>query len=328
VLAHRDGLPVPWNFPFSPPAQAMLERHYGTKDLVEFLGYPIRMVGPKGKKPLYADPAAFGPTVTDDFGVTWSTNPIDRGSPIGPSLREPTLEGFAFPDARRASRFEDLPAWFARHGGHYTIVWVGDLWERATFMRGMEEILLDLSLNPTFVEELLEGLTRHVLETMEVLFGRFRFDGIAVSDDYGTQKSMVMSPAHWRRFVKPHLARIYAFAKERGRAVFHHSCGNLRPVIGDLVDMGLDILHPVQPEAMDPLELKREFGRHLTFCGGVGTQRLLPFATPGEVRAEVRRLKAGMGAGGGYILEPGITLQADVPLANLLALIEEARVAG
>ena len=189
-------------------------------------------------------------------------------------------------------------------------------------------ILLDLSLNPTFVEELLEGLTRHVLETMGVLFARFRFDGIAVSDDYGTQKSMVMSPAHWRRFVKPHLARIYAFAKERGRAVFHHSCGNLRPVIGDLVDMGLDILHPVQPEAMDPLELKREFGRHLTFCGGVGTQRLLPFATPGEVRAEVRRLKAGMGAGGGYILEPGITLQADIPLGNLLALIEEARVAG
>ncbi len=97
------------------------------------------------------------------------------------------------------------------------------------------------------------------------------------------------------------------------------------PVIGDLIDMGLDILHPIQPEAMDVVELKRQFGAHVTLCGGVRTQDLLPQGTPWQIRDEVRRLKAVMADGGGYILEPGITLQSDVPTENLLALIEEAR---
>jgi uroporphyrinogen decarboxylase len=146
-----------------------------------------------------------------------------------------------------------------------------------------------------------------------------------LSDDYGTQRGMLMSPAHWRELVKPCLARIYGLAKSRGLAVFHHSCGNILPIIGDLVDLGLDILHPIQPEAMDILLLKREFGAQLTFCGGLSTQGLLVSATPDEVRREVRRLKREMGRGGGYILEPGITIQADVPRANLIAMIDEAR---
>ncbi len=107
--------------------------------------------------------------------------------------------------------------------------------------------------------------------------------------------------------------------------MLHHSCGSIVPIIPDLVELGLDILHPIQPEAMDVRQLKRDFGAHLTFCGGVRTQTLLPEGSPEEVRAEVRALKRDLGRGGGFILEPGITLQADVPLANLVALIEEAR---
>jgi uroporphyrinogen decarboxylase len=91
-----------------------------------------------------------------------------------------------------------------------------------------------------------------------------------------------------------------------------------------MIDMGLDILHPIQPEAMDILELKREYGKELTFCGGLGTQELLPRGSPEQVRDEVKRLKREMGKGGGYILEPGITVQADVPLKNIVAMIEEA----
>jgi uroporphyrinogen decarboxylase len=225
-------------------------------------------------------------------------------------------------------RFDGLAEWCGKNRARYTLVWVGDLWERATFMRGMQDLLLDLALHPAFVEALLDRLANHILETMKILFERpdlSGFDGIAVSDDYGTQKAMLMSPEHWRRFVRPRLARIYALAKKHHRTVFHHTCGNVTPIIGDFIEMGLDILHPIQPEAMDILKLKREFGKDLTFCGGVRTQDLLPFGSPEEVRDEVRRLKREMGKGGGYILEPGITLQADVPLENLVALIDEAR---
>jgi uroporphyrinogen decarboxylase len=136
---------------------------------------------------------------------------------------------------------------------------------------------------------------------------------------------MLISPAAWRCFVKPRLARIFATAKQAGRIVFLHSCGNVRAVVPDLVELGLDVLHPIQPEALDVVELKREFGGELTFCGGLGTQNLLAHAGPAEVRDEVLRLKQVLGAGGGYILEPGITIQADVPLENMLALIEAAR---
>jgi uroporphyrinogen decarboxylase len=244
---------------------------------------------------------------------------------VGPCLSWSDLRGYRFPDPAREYRFEGLGEWCRKNRGHYTILWVGDLWERATFMRGMGELLLDVALHTRFVRRLLEGIAGYILETMRALFARFDFDGIAVSDDYGTQAGMIMAPDAWRRLVRPFLGKIYDQAHKHGRTVLHHSCGNLLPVIPDLIGIGLDILHPIQPEAMDVLALKREFGRDLTLCGGLGTQRLLPRGSPEEIRREVRRLKKELGRGGGYILEPGITLQADVPLPNMLAMIEEAK---
>ncbi len=117
--------------------------------------------------------------VIDEFGVAWSTNEIDRGSPIGPCLPEPDLSGYRFPMPAAAYRFENLGEWTAANAGYYTFLWVGDLWERAAFMRGMEAILLDLALHPRFVEELLRGLADYILRTMEILFARFAFDGVA-----------------------------------------------------------------------------------------------------------------------------------------------------
>jgi uroporphyrinogen decarboxylase len=325
TLSHREQEAVPYNFMFSPPAEAALRRHYAVEDLEEVLAFPIRMSGPDTIKPLYADPEVFGDKITDEFGVVWTTSRIDRGAPVGPCLSRAELKGYRFPDPAQEHRFAGLQDWCRRNRERYTILWVGDLWERATFMRGMQELLLDVALHPRFVRRLLEGIAGYILETMRILFERFDFDGIAVSDDYGTQAGMIIAPKAWRCLVKPFLAEIYGLARRRGRTVFHHSCGNILPIIPDLIGIGLDILHPIQPEAMDVLALKREFGRDLAFCGGLGTQRLLPRGSPEEVRREVRRLKRELGRGGGYILEPGITLQADVPLANLLALIEEAR---
>jgi len=329
VIAHRHGLPVPYNFSFSPPALAALQNHLGVADVKEALNLPIRTVSCKSVKPQYASPGQLGPTIADEFGVVWSTNDIDRGSPVTDNaslaLSAPDLRGYRFPDPAAAYRFEHLALWCSANREHFTIIWVGDLWERATFMRGMENILLDVAINPEFVRDLLRRLADCILQTMEILFARFEFDAIALSDDYGTQRSMLISPDCWRALIRPLLAEIVGAAKRRGRIAFLHSCGNVEPIIPDLIDLGLDILHPIQPEAMDILALKRQFGRDLTFCGGLRTQDLLPRGTPDQIRDEVRRLKRDMGAGGGYILEPGITVQADVPLENMLAMIDEAR---
>jgi uroporphyrinogen decarboxylase len=328
TLAHCQGMPTPFNFDFSPPARAAVESHYGAGPIEERLDFPIRMTGPSTIKPLYASPDVYGPNLKDEFGVTWTTNRLDRGAPVGPCLPEPSLAGYIFPDPDASYRYAEIGEWCRRHQSSFRVIWVGDLWERATFMRGMEGILTDLLLEPRFVRALLRGLADYILETMRILFDRFQFEAVAISDDYGTQRSLVMSPQTWREVIKPLLKEIYDYAKSNGRVVFHHSCGNVESIMRDFLEIGLDILHPIQPEAMDILKLKAEFGADLTFCGGLGTQDLLPHASPAVVRESTRKLAQEMGKGGGYILEPGITLQADVPLDNLVAMIDEARAWG
>ena len=322
VLSHKENLKVPYNFAFTPVSLRAACEHYG-EGIEEILNLPIRLIGPVSIKPLFADPDVFGDLAPDEFGVTWSTNKIDRGSPI-PCLPEPDLKGYSFPDPGDAYRFDGLDLWCENNKDNFTMIAGGDLWERAVFMRGMQELLLDLHLNPAFVHELLRSIADYILETMRILFEKFNFDAVFVSDDYGMQNSMMMSPESWREFVKPYLSEIYSFAKANGRAITHHSCGYIYPIIPDLIDIGLDILHPIQPEAMDIYALKREFGKDLTLNGGVNTQRLLPYGTESEIREEVKRLKDEMGKGGGYILEPGITILADVPQKNMIAMIDEA----
>lgn len=316
---------VPWNMMLSPPALEAVQKHYGVEDIYKFLDFPIRDNGSISIKPLFASPSQYGETIADEFGVVWTTNNIDRGSPIGPSVKESNLSNYKWPGPTEEYRFEGLSDWAAANAEHFTMLWVGDFWERATFMRGMEEMLLDVALHPEFVSELLKGIKNYIVETMRILFERFEFDAVAISDDYGTQNGMIMGPDSWRKLVKSGLKEIYELAKDNGRYVFHHSCGQFYPIIPDLIEIALDILHPIQPEAMDIYKLKREFGKDLTLCGGVNTQQLLPKAAPQEIRDEVKLLKEKMGADGGYILEPGITIQADVPLENILALIDECR---
>jgi hypothetical protein len=126
TLAHREQAAVPFNVMFSPPARARLEAYYGRGDVEEALGLPLRMSGTKSVKPLYAPAAKHGPRITDEFGVTWSTSDIDRGSPIGPCLPDADLKGYRFPDPAAAYRFEDLADWTTANRSHYTFVWIGD----------------------------------------------------------------------------------------------------------------------------------------------------------------------------------------------------------
>ena len=150
-------------------------------------------------------------------------------------------------------------------------------------------------------------------------------DGIFLSDDYGHQQSLLMSPYHWQEFIKPRLRELFAKIKDAGLFTFLHSCGNVSEIVPDLIQVGLDVLHPVQPEAMDIASLKTEYGDKLAFYGGISTQKTLPRGTPEEVEDEVRQTAQFMAEGGGYILAPGITLQHDIPLENILAFIKAAR---
>jgi uroporphyrinogen decarboxylase len=323
ALRHEETECIPYNFMFSPPAEAVLRKHYGCQDLQAHLDSNLYLFGCAGK-PLYAPPVEYGPSITDEFGVVWATSDIDRGYPFEHPLPEPTLAAYAFPDPHAPERWEPVPDAANGYPHQFRIAVIGDLWERAHFMRGLDALLMDLHEAPGFVHELLDGICDYNLATLDGM-AAFGPDGVFISDDYGFQDRLMMSPADWREFVKPPLARLLAAAKQYDLVTMLHSCGNVSAIVPDLIEIGLDILHPIQPEAMDVFALKREYGADITFCGGISTQRTLPYGTPDDVRDEVNEKAEALGKGGGYILEPGITLQADVPLANLVALVEGAR---
>ena len=194
-------------------------------------------------------------------------------------------------------------------------------------LRGMEQALLDMAEAPEFAATMLARCADFAVELGEAACRRYPLDWLWTGDDVASQGSMIMSPKTWRALVKPHLARTFAVGKAHGLWVAYHCCGALRPIIPDLVEMGLDVLNPVQGNCpgMDLLELKREFGARLAFMGGVDTQDTLPSGSVDDVRRATARLLEGMTAdGGGYILAASHTIPPETPDANIFALYEVA----
>lgn len=170
----------------------------------------------------------------------------------------------------------------------------------------------------------MDRVTQFNLRVIQEL-GRFDLDAILVSDDYGSQHGLLINRAMWEDFIAPQLTEMYKAIKAQGFMVFHHSDGDITELIPHLLEMGLDLLHPVQPECMDIFALKAHYGDRLCFWGGISTQHTMPSGTPEEVKTETREVARVLGKGGGYILDVGIHLQHDVPLENMLAFIETAQ---
>jgi len=191
----------------------------------------------------------------------------------------------------------------------------------------MENALLDMLADPELAAAMLGRCGDFSVRLAEAALDAVAVDWLWTGDDVGGQQAMMMSPDTWRDLVKPHLADVAAVGKARGLPVAYHSCGAIRPIIGDLVELGVDVLNPVQSTCagMDPLELKAEFGDRLAFMGGVDTQGVLPAGTAAEVRRATERLITGMtDDGGGYILAASHTVPPETPLANIFAMLEVA----
>ncbi|MBC8248476.1 MAG: hypothetical protein H8E90_02255 [Anaerolineales bacterium] len=203
----------------------------------------------------------------------------------------------------------------------------GGIFEQALWMRGFERFMMDLISDEPFVIALLDTLLELYIEFYAVyleVVGPY-VQIVAVGDDLGMQTGPLISPKLYRRLIKPRHKELYDFIHSRTEAkILHHTCGSVFPFVQDLIDVGVDILNPIQTSAqgMDPATLKREFGEQLVFHGGIDVQQILPFATPDRVREEVKRIVATLGQGGGYILAPSHNIQADVPPENILAMYE------
>jgi uroporphyrinogen decarboxylase len=199
----------------------------------------------------------------------------------------------------------------------------------AMYLRGIEQLFADLVVAPQLARALFARIREFYEAYAERIFAaaRGKLDLLLTGDDFGSQNGLLVSPAMWAEFLQTGFSRYIEIARGHGLKVMHHTCGGVRPLIPLMLDSGLDVLQSLQPEAagMEPRALKAAFGDRLAFHGGISVQRTLPFGTPGQVRREVRDRVEALAPGGGYILGTAHNLQADVPVANALALVEGYR---
>jgi uroporphyrinogen decarboxylase len=254
--------------------------------------------------------------------VVWNRR-IDKdiGQVSNRVLPEPTLKGYEFPDPLDPRFFEDLDAQIARYPDRFRVFRVDlSLYERAWTLRGMQNLLMDFHLHPEFARDLLHSIAEfNAAQVREAL--KYDIDAVHFGDDWGQQTGLQMGPTLWREFIRPALQRQYAPVLEAGRFVTIHSCGKVQELFDDLIELGVHVFNPFQPEVMDVAALLRRYRGRLCFFGGLSTQQTLPYGSPQDVRRETERLLA-LGRDGGYILSPAHAVEGDVPLDNMRAFID------
>ncbi len=240
------------------------------------------------------------------------------------------IEEYPFPDPYAPGRFTEADQAILQYQQDYAII--GDLettvYETAWYLTGLDKLLMDLMLESPYVEPLLDRILDINLATGLQLI-RKGVDVIWAGDDFGSQHGMMIDPETWRKYFKPRMKYAFeSFRKENPDIkIAWHTCGSVVPIIPEMIEIGLDILNPIQPEAngMDPVFLKKEYGRDLIFFGGISVQALLPYAHPNKIREEVKRLTGILGKEGGYIIAPAHNIQNDTPVENVIAFFDAIR---
>lgn len=311
---------VPYNIGFTIPAREKMASYYGDPDFLNKLGNAFLGLTHQRKNAwVETQPGHW----KDEFGVVWNrTVDKDIGIVEKTILQQPTLAGYEFPDPNEPGMFDHYAHTIEANRDRFVISSIGfSLFERAWTLRGMENLLIDMVENPGFVHELLDRICDYNLALVEQAL-QFDIDACYFGDDWGSQRGLIMGEARWREFIRPRLERMYGRVRKAGRFVVIHSCGMVQSVFPDLIECGLNMFNPFQPEVMDPYEMKRQYHGRLAFYGGISIQRLLPFGTPDQVREEVKRLLDEVGRGGGYVAGPSHALPGDIPAQNIAAMIE------
>ena len=324
-IRHRetDHLPMA-RLDFEGDVAERLDEHYGGAGWRKVVVNHNHILGLEGASNHGAAIDDTKPVFTDVYGTRWrgDRRPLHLEEP---ALKEPDLERYVFPkisDLLPAGRRRNLEGEVNLHAEKFLVLGFGfGLFERSWTLRGFQNALIDSAAEPAFYERLVDRICELQMSLLDELLTA-PVDGFMFSDDWGDQRGVILGPERWRRFIKPYQAKLYEKVHKAGKFTLNHCCGNIRDILPDVVEIGLDVLQSVQPEAMDPYELKREFGKDITFWGGVGSQRLIPFGTPAEIREEVQRLCGAMGKNGGYILGPAKCLQPETPTKNAAAVVE------
>jgi len=337
ALRGRVADKVPREMGFTPPVLEEFHRRTGATDPADYFDFEVRTVSlaPTRRQVDFSPYLGFlhPKARVNEWGIGHVPGSMyhfeDYVHPLRNVSSPEELADYPFADVTADYRYEGLAEKVAHwHRRGYAVQadiphYSGTLFECAWILRGLENLLADFLLHPKLAASLLDWLTASGMESATRLV-RAGVDILLTGDDVGTQRGMMMSPALWRKWLKPRLVEIIATAKgvNSELLVFYHSDGNIEPIIPELIEIGVDILNPVQPECMDPARLKREYGNDLAFWGTIGTQTTMPLGTPEEVKATVRERIETVGQGGRLLLAPTHVIEPDVPWENILAFFE------
>jgi uroporphyrinogen decarboxylase len=321
ALKHQTPERTPWQIETTRGFARKLRDRIGRADVEAYLGNHLARVKYKENEILPDG------NEVDLFGVTWGK--ADDGGDIGIvvdyPMKEASFDNYTMPEVRQALASEVCDQLENEKDCRFSLFSLGmSFFERAWSLRGMENILMDMASDEKFTHDLFARIEAHHMELLNRVLDR-RFDAFYIGDDWGQQRGLIMGPPMWRKYIKPAMARLFERIKSKGKKVCLHSCGDLREIFPDLVDMGLDIYNTLQPEIYDFAEMKREYGKDIAFYGGISVQQFLPYATPREVKDKCLETCRILGENGGYILAPTHAVTPDIPVENVLAIIEAAK---
>lgn len=262
----------------------------------------------------------------DEWGVIWDRR-IDKdiGTPINCILEGSNLNKLKVPDPDNPERYAHFKPIIKANESRYLLAKFSySLFERAWSLRGMENLMMDFIKNPSFVHELFGIIIDFNLKIMSNL-DRFNLDGVYFGDDWGSQRGLLINPNMWREFIKPYLKIMYKKAHDYGYDVFIHSCGDISEIINDLIEIGLNVFNPFQPEVMNIETLMMKYYHNLAFYGGISIQKTLPFGNPEEVCEEIENRIELAKRFEGLIVSPSHDMLPDIPVKNILAMIERVK---
>jgi uroporphyrinogen decarboxylase len=344
AVAHEEPDRVPLGGSFRGEHWQELHKHFKTRSVdvvldrlgIDFRGIDMNASEAFRQKAVYHPGSPGRPFHTlpdglleDEWGIRYKPlRGMVENRVYFPLQHVKSLEEYEFPDINAPGRFDKTEKLTKKYREKYALIaglgWT--LFEQAWHLRGFESLIRDLYSNQKFADDLLDKLLEFRLEEGKKLL-EFDPDIIGIGDDVGGQRGMLISPLIWRRYLKPRMRTLITeLKKKRHVYVSYHSDGYIEPIIPDLIEVGVDILNPVQPECMDFEGIKREYGEKLTLSGTISCQKTLPFGTRQDVKNEViTRIKT-LGCGGGLILAPACPRPGpEVPLENILTLYETAK---
>ena len=327
---------IPFGLDFCRSQLEEFKKRTGATDFMEYFDMDFRYVDlAPSKHPV--DYSRYYPNKPDDVYVNeWGVGQ-KPGSvahffkmihPMADFTTPQEVWDFPVPDIEADYRYEHLPGAVKKiqDAGYAVVYFAVQLFEPAWYWRGMDNFLADMIADEEMTEALMEKMTA-LMETLCRKVAEAGVDIIVYGDDVGTQRGLMMQMEHWRKWVKPYTKRVIDAAKKAKPDIlaYYHSDGAIQETIPELIEIGVDILNPVQPECMDPAEIKKLYGDKLAFWGTIGTQTTMPFGTPEDVRDAVIKNIETVGYDGGLVIAPTHILEPEVPWENIMAFVDTVK---